>query len=73
MSHEPGIRSDESEDNAPPLPSGPFDLKQMVQAFEADLTTRLYAESRHNQKEAAERAGLTYDQFRHLLKKHALL
>ena len=68
---DPETRTEQS--SGPPLlPEGSFDLKHMVQSYEAHLTSRLLEDCKYNQKDAASRAGLTYDQFRHLLKKHAL-
>lgn len=54
------------------LPSGPFDLKAMIHAEEARLTRHALEGARYNQRVAASRSGLTYDQMRHLIKKHAL-
>jgi len=45
-------------------------LKKAVQELEIRLLNEALEESRHNQKKAAERLGLTYHQFRGLLRKH---
>ena len=41
-------------------------------AFEKALCTDSLERARWNQREAAERLGLTYDQFRHLYRKYGL-
>ena len=56
--------------SAAPLPS---DFKGAVAAFEKDLLARAYEAHRFNQRDTAEALSLTYDQFRHALKKHGLL
>ncbi|MFC4348741.1 phage shock protein operon transcriptional activator [Kordiimonas lipolytica] len=55
------------------LPDGPFDLKEEAASFERKLYRHALEESRFNQRAAAKHVGLTYDQFRHGLKKHDLL
>ncbi|MBV8614985.1 MAG: phage shock protein operon transcriptional activator [Acetobacteraceae bacterium] len=55
---------------APPAPSPLADFTGAVRRFEADLLRRALEESRHNQRRAAERLGLSYDQLRHLLRAH---
>jgi psp operon transcriptional activator len=62
----PAIRED-----AGPLPSAPAppsDFRRAVQAFEADLLRQALHQARFNQKRAAQALGLSYDQFRHLLR-----
>lgn len=54
-----------------PLPL-PADFGNAVRAFEHGLLEQALAASRFNQREAAGRLGLTYDQLRHALKKHGL-
>jgi len=46
-------------------------LKEEVKKLEVQLLKRALEESRYNQKKAAKQLGLTYDQLRGLLKKHA--
>jgi psp operon transcriptional activator len=46
-------------------------LKEAVKKLEVQLLKRALDESRYNQKKAANQLGLTYDQLRGLLKKHA--
>ncbi|TNE67149.1 MAG: phage shock protein operon transcriptional activator [Alphaproteobacteria bacterium] len=55
------------------LPDGPFDLRAEVAAQEKNLYERALEACRYNQRAAAHHAGLSYDQFRHGLKKHGLL
>jgi len=55
---------------APAAPSPASDFTGAVRRFEADLLRRALEESRHNQRRAAERLGLSYDQLRHLLRSH---
>jgi psp operon transcriptional activator len=45
---------------------------ERVGAFEAGLLRSALAASRFNQRQAAQRLGLTYDQLRHHLKKHGI-
>ena len=46
-------------------------LKEAVKKLEVQFLKRALEESRYNQKKAAKQMGLTYDQLRGLLKKHA--
>ena len=55
---------------APPVLPPASDFTGAVRRFEADLLRRALEESRHNQRRAAERLGLSYDQLRHLLRSH---
>lgn len=57
----------------PCLPDGPFDLRSETAVFEKRLFEHALDVSRFNQRAAAQHAGLSYDQFRHGLKKHGLL
>ncbi|MEO9189294.1 MAG: sigma 54-interacting transcriptional regulator [Acetobacteraceae bacterium] len=67
-----GRRADPSgEMPAPPVPPLP-DFTGAVRRFGAGLLTRALEESRHNQRHAAARLGLSYDQFRRSLKTHGL-
>lgn len=50
----------------------PNDYRSAVRAFASDILTRALARSRHNQRAAARSLGLTYHQFRNLLKAHGL-
>ena len=49
---------------------GSFD--DQATAFERGILMRALQEARNNQKEAAAALGLTYDRFRHLMRKHDL-
>ncbi len=51
----------------------PTNFRTAVRDFEADLLRHALTEARFNQRRASDSLGLTYDQFRHLLKAHALL
>ncbi|WP_425230124.1 phage shock protein operon transcriptional activator [Sphingomonas sp.] len=51
----------------------PADFKTSVAAFERRLLTRALAENRYNQRTAAQALGLSYDQFRHALRRHDLI
>jgi psp operon transcriptional activator len=51
---------------------GPVDFRARVEGFERRLLAAALEACRHNQRAAAGRLGLTYDQLRHQLKKHAL-
>ncbi len=56
-----------------PPPSGPFDLRALASAHEKQLYEQALRDNKFNQRAAAVHAGLSYDQFRHGLKKHGLL
>jgi psp operon transcriptional activator len=49
------------------------DFRASVAAYEKRLLGRAMEEARHNQRKAAAALGLSYDQLRHALKRHALL
>jgi psp operon transcriptional activator len=57
-----------------PLPQGEreIDFRAAVRDFEARLLRQALSDARFNQRRAADALGLTYDQFRHLLRTHAL-
>ena len=48
------------------------DLRVAVDAYERDILARSLAAQRFNQRQTAKALGLSYDQLRHALKKHAL-
>jgi psp operon transcriptional activator len=48
------------------------DLRASVAAYERELLEAALTAQRHNQRATAARLGLTYDQLRHLLRKHDL-
>jgi psp operon transcriptional activator len=50
----------------------PGDFLGRVAGFEQQLLGEALAANRFNQRRAAAALGLTYDQLRHYLKKHAL-
>jgi psp operon transcriptional activator len=56
-----------------PAPGLPLQFEQEVEAFETRLVRAALDEARFNQKKAAELLGLTYHQFRGLLRKYKLL
>ena len=53
--------------------AGPSDFKSRVARFERDLLAAALAEHRFNQRQTAEALGLSYDQFRHALRRHDLI
>ena len=58
---------------APPRANGPTDdFRAAVAGFERTLLADALAACRHNQRKAAERLGLSYDQLRNQLRKHGL-
>ena len=58
---------------APPADTPlPPDFTRAVTDYETTLLRRALAESHQNQREAAQRLGLTYHQFRHLLRSRGL-
>jgi psp operon transcriptional activator len=59
---------------APPVaePAAPGDFLGRVAAYEHKLLSNALASNHFNQRRTAEALGLTYDQLRHHLKKHAL-
>jgi psp operon transcriptional activator len=59
--------------DTPCLPTGPFDLRTEAAAYEKQLYAHALEANRFNQRAAADHVGLSYDQFRHGLKKHGLL
>jgi len=54
-------------------PALPVELKEETRRFETELIERALAETRHNQRKAAELLGLTYHQLRGYLKKYQLV
>lgn len=70
--NQPPVTSDKK-DSEPCLPDGPFDLRSQVADFEKKLFSHALEENRFNQRAAAKQVGLSYDQFRHGLRKHDLL
>ncbi|QNH64345.1 phage shock protein operon transcriptional activator [Proteus vulgaris] len=54
------------------LPALPLDLRQWQNDVEKKLVNNALKESLYNQKEAAEKLSLSYDQFRGLIKKHQI-
>ncbi len=54
------------------LPTLPLDLRQWQNDVEKKLVNSALKESLYNQKEAAEKLSLSYDQFRGLIKKHQI-
>lgn len=55
------------------LPALPLDLRQWQNEMEKALVNNALKESLYNQKEAAEKLALSYDQFRGLIKKHQII
>lgn len=62
----PAIRAGATPASSAVVP--PSDFRSAVQAFEADLLRRALHQARFNQKRAARALGLSYDQFRHLIR-----
>jgi psp operon transcriptional activator len=58
---------------APPAADRPLDFRAAVARFERELLSAALAACRHNQRATAAHLGLTYDQLRNQLRKHALL
>ena len=56
--------------SSPAQPALPLDLRHFQSQQEKTLVERSLSEAKFNQKHAAQRLGLTYHQFRALLKKH---
>jgi psp operon transcriptional activator len=54
-------------------PEGDFCFKTECAGYEKELLKSVLVRNRYNQRSAASEAGLSYDQFRHALKKHNLL
>ena len=50
-----------------------LDFRASVAAFEKGLLQEALERARHNQRKAAQALGLSYDQLRHAMKRHALL
>ena len=57
-------------EGAPTGVGGTYD--EQMQNYEAGLLRRSLAASNRSQKDAATGLGLTYDRFRHLLRKHEM-
>ena len=51
---------------------GSVDFKSRTATFEKELLTEALEQHRYNQRNTAKYLGLSYDQLRHLIKKHAL-
>lgn len=54
------------------LPSLPCDLRQWQQQSEKALLEQALTDSHFNQRKAAQRLSLSYDQLRGLIKKHQI-
>ncbi len=52
--------------------AAPADFRGAVALYERKLLEQALATSRHNQRRAAQLLGLSYDQLRHAMKRHAL-
>ena len=66
----------EAETDAPPQPADEppcENFRQAVAAYERRLLVQALASCRHNQRKAAQKLGLSYDQLRHAMKRHNLL
>ena len=51
----------------------PFNFKERMATQECDMLEQVLTKFRYNQRQAARHLSLSYDQFRHLMKKHELL
>ena len=69
----PALPPLEEEQTVVACETGPSDFKGRVAQFERDLLSNALAENRYNQRQTAEALGLTYDQFRHALRRHDLI
>lgn len=68
------VRSDNQGGTALPQPPQlPYDFKMVMAACEKRLLEDALAACRHNQRETAEKLGLSYDQLRHVARKHGLI
>jgi len=56
--------------SGPPDGRHPLDFQAAVAAFERRLLDQALAANRHNQRRTAAHLGLSYDQLRHLLRRH---
>jgi psp operon transcriptional activator len=57
-----------------PAPAtAPFDYRSLVDTYEKELLVTALTAHNQNQRRTAQHLNLTYDQFRHALKKHGLL
>ena len=54
------------------LPKHEFCFRTQVNAYETELLKHALVEHKYNQRAAAKFTGLSYDQFRHALKKHSI-
>ncbi len=68
---EPPIARSPAPERVPRAPEESF--RAAVRSYEARLLAEALEQARFNQRRAAARLGLTYDQFRHHLKTHGLL
>ena len=73
ISAPPSLPSPRDDEPVAACETGPSDFKARVAQFERDLLSRTLAEHRFNQRQAAEGLGLSYDQFRHALRRHGLI
>jgi len=55
---------------AAPDATRPLDFQAAIAAFERHLLEQALGANRHNQRRTAQHLGLSYDQLRHLLRKH---
>ena len=67
----PGGLPDPSIATSAPHSGEPQTLPEAIAALEVEMLARALAESRYHQKQAAERLGITYHQFRGLYRKYA--
>ncbi len=71
-SKSPEIGAEEIPADAAEAPYGGSSLPEKVDSFEKKMVLDALAAEKYNQKKAAESLGITYDQFRHLYKKHRI-
>ncbi len=57
---------------APAKPATTTNLRAAVESFERELMTAALEQHRFNQRQTAKALGLSYDQLRHAMKKHAI-
>ncbi|UTW58610.1 phage shock protein operon transcriptional activator [Kordiimonas sp. SCSIO 12603] len=68
----PKAETEISKEPSVALPTDEFCFRTQVNAYETELLKHALTENKYNQRAAAKFTGLSYDQFRHALKKHSI-
>jgi len=71
--HPPGNQQSDQGASGAVTPAGKIDFKQVVREYEIAILRQALADSKFNQRKAAEQLGLTYHQLRGYLRKYELL